>query len=441
MCSIASTHILRDTQGEEDEDNRHQEHDRSLAMSLQDVVDPPRPPPSPPPSQQPSDNISGHLIDDISIPISAEIFDFDDSDIFHDTLQSSEVTSSPNCYFQGDQNDQNGSTTSSTTTTATTIAAPNHQHPHHQNGNLSLIYDPQVDIDNDISASIDFSTPPVPLTYNNLNHATLVDQIALTTSLSQYPTPVVDPSIAMSLLGGPPLGLGTVYEDDCLSSVPHFLRTAVSTSSSSCTFLDPNSIGSFHSGSVNTTSLCGDGSTMFGGSLLMSSELQAKELDFQGENGGIFCADQLGRFNSGDLQAFSNENSQMKNGATNSTPISTEISSLDDPTYKVGKLSAEQRKEKIHRYMKKRNERNFSKKIKYACRKTLADSRPRVRGRFAKNDEYGDGHKLMNGHHEDDDYDDVAVKEEEDMVDSSDIFAHISGVNSFKCNYQIQSWI
>ena len=26
-------------------------------------------------------------------------------------------------------------------------------------------------------------------------------------------------------------------------------------------------------------------------------------------------------------------------------------------------------------------------KMQYACRKTLADSRPRVRGRFAKNDE------------------------------------------------------
>ncbi|KAL9225161.1 hypothetical protein vseg_001113 [Gypsophila vaccaria] len=379
--------------------------------------------------------------DDISIPISAEIFDFDDSDIFHDTLQSSEVTSSPNCYFQGDQNDQNGSTTSSTTTTATTITAPNHHH----GGNLSLIYDPQIDIDNDISASIDFSTPPLPplqpLAYNFNNNIPLVDHVALTTSLSQYPTSVVDSALAISLMGGPPLGLGTVYEDDCLSSVPQFLRTAVSSSSSSCTFLDPNSIGPFHTGSVNT-GLC-DGSTMFGGSLFMTSELQVnKELDFQGENAGIFCADQLGRYNSGDLQAFSNESSQMNNGATNSSaPISTEISSLDDPTYKVGKLSAEQRKEKIHRYMKKRNERNFSKKIKYACRKTLADSRPRVRGRFAKNDEYGEGHKLMNGHNEDDDYDDVAVKEEDDMVDSSDIFAHISGVNSFKCNYQIQSWI
>lgn len=45
-------------------------------------------------------------------------------------------------------------------------------------------------------------------------------------------------------------------------------------------------------------------------------------------------------------------------------PTSDMISSLDDPTYKVCRLSVEERKEKIHRYMKKRNERNFSKKIK-----------------------------------------------------------------------------
>ena len=45
------------------------------------------------------------------------------------------------------------------------------------------------------------------------------------------------------------------------------------------------------------------------------------------------------------------------------TPV-TDMPSLDDSTFKVGRLSAEERKEKIHRYMKKRNERNFSKKIK-----------------------------------------------------------------------------
>lgn len=42
-----------------------------------------------------------------------------------------------------------------------------------------------------------------------------------------------------------------------------------------------------------------------------------------------------------------------------------EINGLEDSTLnKVGKLSPEQRKEKIRRYMKKRNERNFNKKIK-----------------------------------------------------------------------------
>jgi hypothetical protein len=44
--------------------------------------------------------------------------------------------------------------------------------------------------------------------------------------------------------------------------------------------------------------------------------------------------------------------------------LTPEISNLEDSTFKVGKLSVEERKEKIHRYMKKRNERNFSKKIK-----------------------------------------------------------------------------
>ena len=41
------------------------------------------------------------------------------------------------------------------------------------------------------------------------------------------------------------------------------------------------------------------------------------------------------------------------------------------------------------RYRQKRHERNFNKRIKYQCRKTLADSRPRVRGRFARNDDAG----------------------------------------------------
>ncbi|OIW09164.1 hypothetical protein TanjilG_11302 [Lupinus angustifolius] len=51
--------------------------------------------------------------------------------------------------------------------------------------------------------------------------------------------------------------------------------------------------------------------------------------------------------------------------------------------------SPEEKKVRIQRYRTKRNQRNFKKKIKYACRKTLADNRPRIRGRFAKNEEIG----------------------------------------------------
>lgn len=75
-------------------------------------------------------------------------------------------------------------------------------------------------------------------------------------------------------------------------------------------------------------------------------------------------------------------------GGSTSTPSASDLSSLEDSAFKAApRCSAEERRDKIHRYLKKRNERNFNKKIKYVCRKTLADSRPRVRGRFARNDE------------------------------------------------------
>ncbi|XP_068323320.1 zinc finger protein CONSTANS-LIKE 3-like [Pyrus communis] len=60
----------------------------------------------------------------------------------------------------------------------------------------------------------------------------------------------------------------------------------------------------------------------------------------------------------------------------------------DQSTMKVGRYSEEERKERIDRYLKKRNQRNFNKTIKYACRKTLADRRVRVRGRFARNTDH-----------------------------------------------------
>ncbi|XP_028078423.1 uncharacterized protein LOC114280271 [Camellia sinensis] len=63
------------------------------------------------------------------------------------------------------------------------------------------------------------------------------------------------------------------------------------------------------------------------------------------------------------------------------------IEEQEEPTMKVGRYSVEERKNRILRYVKKRNQRNFNKTIKYACRKILADKRVRVRGRFARNNE------------------------------------------------------
>ncbi|KAK7358592.1 hypothetical protein VNO77_00526 [Canavalia gladiata] len=65
----------------------------------------------------------------------------------------------------------------------------------------------------------------------------------------------------------------------------------------------------------------------------------------------------------------------------------TEAPLLEESNFKVGRYSAEERKERISKYRAKRTQRNFNKTIKYACRKTLADNRPRIRGRFARNDE------------------------------------------------------
>ncbi|XP_022722724.1 uncharacterized protein LOC111279921 [Durio zibethinus] len=405
-------------------------------------------------------------IDDIPSPISGPIFDFSDTDLFSEALQNSEVTSSNCCYeesssfgnnltippdieqlngYQDNNGNNNSATPNATTTTTTTSAntSATAATSNNNNSNLSIIFDSPDEIDNDISDSIDFSQSPsfsVPpfLTQQDQFDLSLVQsQIQLADvaadGLSQYSADLVAP------LMGPPLP--SVLDEDCLSFLPSYVP--LNPSSPSCSFLGPG-MATFMPVGALTAALSADSSGIFAESILMGSELQPQDLEYQGDNAGIFCPDSMQRvFNPGDLQGLSSDSTQQLVGAVvSSTPLASEISSLEDSTFnKVGKLSVEQRKEKIHRYMKKRNERNFSKKIKYACRKTLADSRPRVRGRFAKNDDFGEALRQACSNHEEDDDDEVVVKEEGDMADSSDIFAHISGVNSFKCNYPIQSWI
>lgn len=69
--------------------------------------------------------------------------------------------------------------------------------------------------------------------------------------------------------------------------------------------------------------------------------------------------------------------------------VTVELTTPEGHVYKAGRMSNEERAQKILKYRQKRHERNFTKRIKYMCRKTLADTRPRVRGRFARNNDAG----------------------------------------------------
>ncbi|KAL8128706.1 hypothetical protein V2J09_017861 [Rumex salicifolius] len=410
-------------------------------------------------SVPPEDQLSP-AIDETTGPLAAELLEFCEMDLFPETLQNSEFTSSSNCYQENFSYPANLSFPSDVNTNCSSEPIESNKFRNHLNENstryrtfdaatsaaiidnnsaLSIIFDSQDELGNTISSSIDFSTSPPysgapyltiahqdQLDFSSIDPEGQLTDIAVNSlSISQYPSDHVISFMSPTL--------SSAYEEDCLPIMPPFLRLNPS-ACSSYTLVDP-SIDS--PGTLNST-LAADNSGLFTKTILVGSELQSKEPEYFGDPSGKFCADQLECvYKSSQIQCLHNDK-QLVNGAV-STPMSTEISTLEDPTIKPGKLSAEKRREKIHKYLKKRNERNFNKKIKYACRKTLADSRPRVRGRFAKNDEFGDTQMHAGSQHEEYDYDEalVPVKVEDHMVNSSEIFSHVSGVNSFKCGFLI----
>lgn len=269
------------------------------------------------------------LQDDISTPINAQIFELYNSDLFPETLQNSEGGASCSNYCYEDNSsysttlalpsdinkftsthENNGSTATTTTaagggppatsTTATTTANANNS------SNLSIIFDSQEEIENEITASLGFSASPpfsVPQFFNpqteQFDIATIQTQIQISDvpvdGLSQFP-----PEAAPPLIGGPPLS--SMCEDECLSSLPSYMRLNPS-SPPPCSFVDPAAMGSYLLGNFTAT-LSGDSSGIFSGGVLMGPELQPQELDqYQGDNGGIYCQDSMQRvFNSAELQ-------------------------------------------------------------------------------------------------------------------------------------------
>ncbi|KAL0331287.1 UNVERIFIED_CONTAM: Zinc finger protein CONSTANS-LIKE 4 [Sesamum angustifolium] len=138
----------------------------------------------------------------------------------------------------------------------------------------------------------------------------------------------------------------------------------------------------------------------------------------------------------GDLQNV--ETNMQARNVLSSSPLSTEKSFMEEANFKVGRYSAEERKERIDRYRAKRTQRNFNKTIKYACRKTLADNRPRIRGRFARNDEAGEIPKASMFHRyedEDDLWMDGFHEEDDDGVARHGVFFNGSASTTQYHNY------
>ncbi|KAJ8530666.1 hypothetical protein K7X08_023547 [Anisodus acutangulus] len=344
-------------------------------------------------------------------PLNDQILNLCESELFSE-IQNSEVASSSNGYCYDEQSsystnfdlnkfqstsEKNDETITKAATSMTGVS-PNIDDNNNNNSNnnndnnnsLSMIFDTQEEIDNDISASIDF-TPSANFTVPDHFLQQQEEQFDINHLNNQYhpDNPHVIP------LMGPPLG--HVYQDESLSSVPPYMRFASSSPSPSlsCELLDSNMVNYLQGNLNNTTT--SEASAIFAAAansaLFFGSQLPNQELDFQGENGRIFCRDALPRIYNCELQALSCESQHLISGAGCSNTLATEITRFEDLSHNKGRCSPEARREKVHRYMKKRNERNFSKKIKYACRKTLADSRPRVRGRFARNDEFSEASK------------------------------------------------
>ncbi|EPS73034.1 hypothetical protein M569_01723, partial [Genlisea aurea] len=369
-------------------------------------------------------------------PIGAQLFDFSETELF----TNSEVDSTSNCCHEEQQS--------------------SYQNQGHHllagNSGLSIIFDDDQ-IDNDISASIDFTASP-PRSFAGGNHYLPGNQEAFAMGpmnaaqfsgmgSHQYSEEAAWPAMAAAQPQPPAIPL-LPYEDEYLP----YLRMRTP-QQPSCSLVDPIMPPYFPaSSSVSAPPFSGETAGIFhGGGFLLGTDLSHHDLEFQGDNGNLFLQETPIPRIFNDLQTtLSCEGPAPPHfvhggGVTaSSNPLSLEMTTLEDPNFKVEKLSAEERKRKIHIYMKKRNERNFSKKIKYACRKTLADSRPRVRGRFAKNDELCEIARTSSTHEDDTDEDTtslfsnsliqkqpkqrkiVGMKGEEDELGSG-IFAQING--------------
>lgn len=256
--------------------------------------------------------------DDITSPLSAQIFGFCDPQLFQESFinQTSEVTYASNILEKSGSFQDNHSGNSNTNTTTTTENSNNNNklqdyedENNNDNADLSIIFDSNEDFENDIAASIDFSSSS--LQYPVIDHlltATSQDQIDFSSGLQvvHQPPNILysgDP-LALPTITPPPLQLG-VFEEDCLSSVASY-NLGVNPTSPSCSFFRNSGIPAYMVNMSTSLLSSESNSGFFSGNIHLGSEINKPHdqlMGFQADNGGLFCPDYIKRiFNPGDLQ-------------------------------------------------------------------------------------------------------------------------------------------
>ncbi|KAL6971234.1 hypothetical protein U1Q18_030915 [Sarracenia purpurea var. burkii] len=236
--------------------------------------------------------------EDISSPLGEHIFELCDPE----PLRNSELGSTSPCSYE----DNSPYTTRIATATATTIAVTNNGGNHH------VLFDSPEEIPNDdhLTASIYFSSSPPfhvppPQFLSNSNQQNHFDL-----SLLQFQSKT--PLTIASIMGAPspPPSLPPIFDEECLSLIPHSYMRLESSSPSSCSFLDPPdplmAAAPYLPDNLAAAIFAGS-SGIFTGNLHVGNELQMQnqELEYRGDNGGIFCSESLpGIYNSSELQVF-----------------------------------------------------------------------------------------------------------------------------------------
>ncbi|KAF8672721.1 hypothetical protein HU200_049418 [Digitaria exilis] len=435
------------------------------------------------------------LQDDISSPIAAHILDFCDDGSGGDLFAAVNVASD---MFTAASSDD---ASSSSVTTTTTPQAPCSHGDNVSSGAAAAAFSPMPSLDSTLSALLEEDDPSVPDTelllpidYHQFAAAVAVDEPqqpeqgqlpvaleqppALQTQMSSNASELMqlassaysDKCFAAAMAGAGGGGYVGLEEVLCQQQPPPqpgaLLPAGVMESTvQGCLFTkDTAAVAVQGGGFFGTAGGCtGMVMSMMGMEEIgeyqrmmesASAALAATHSPDAAADSSVSTAAQMAAFaggNAGEMQM----GGSMSPGRM---PAATEASTLEDQSFKSARISVEERREKIHRYIKKRNERNFSKKIKVtpppthkrhsisngfkiqlgSFMKTLADSRPRVRGRFAKNDDYGETSREMQGH---DGYDQIAGLKGEDMLDSDALQAHLSGMNSYMYSHTVESWM